>query len=191
MSDRDKIEELRTNLKQTPGCVNPLTDYWRGVSDGAMSALNVLNRLFPEPLPAPVPEPPPFKVGEYVIHCTNDFRDWATENGPTGAVRVIRLEDVKHPSGELWPVFAFSDTRWNPCQFRKATPEEVRAVTHFTPKVGMIVRNNEHGHVWISVGDGWARRIDDRSVAIATIGNELAHADWTILDSFTVTGVKA
>ncbi len=153
--------------------------------------LCIAEKVRPEEASAPVPEPP-FKRG-----------DWVTSLPYVSPFRTVRIAFTTmeawgggwkfHPTDSLeWFVFS---------AFRKATDAEVRAVTHFTPRVGMILKRKsdiDYKAVWLFThcepSRFLATRIDDERPGHQdwwTYGNltQFAHADWTILPSYEVKGV--
>ncbi len=119
------------------------------------------------------PTPAPFKVGDWV-KCDCDlhraFQWTGRDNDPD--VRAVT-------------------------RYRLATPAEIRAVTHFVPKLHMILRRKSVGHeaeAWKVEGVGAGRTklhaLNNIQASWTRDEDDFAHADWTILDSFTVQGVK-
>lgn len=76
--------------------------------------------------------------------------------------------------------------------FRHATPDEIKTVTHFAPKMGMILRyKNNYEHTVMRVYQveehcAWAYMLD--RAEMKAIPLECSHEDFEILDSYEVLG---
>ena len=140
----------------------------------------------------PVEQPPaPFKVGDVVVNI-----HYAYIRG--------RVASVKRETECAWRINYVRKDRdedswdWS-SNLRLATPEEVRAVTHFTPKVGMILQEKSNQKAAWIVQDVtalwcWLGGLPN----IGSHGYSVSHsygvdsfyrADWTIMDKYTITGV--
>jgi hypothetical protein len=144
-----------------------------------------------EPVAALVPEPSPTKFQK---------GDWLTSLPYVSPSRTVQVASTTMCAwGGGWKFQPMDSTEWYVFSaFRKATPEEVRAVTHFTPKVGMILRHTVNGVVYAITDEKLnAIRLSD-SCGFANLSDgctpikeqRLAHAYWNILDSYEVKGVK-
>lgn len=151
----------------------------------AIQAINKLSKFSPI-----VPPPAPFQVGDWVVSCTIADK------------RPVCIDEVR---GEMFWYQRDGERVWDHAKnLRRASPEEIRAVTHFRPKVAMLLRakvaEGVHAVVWRLIQINSAMDSDGRylvnainlsgpSAGMTSAKWSFAQADWTVLDSYTVQGV--
>ena len=126
---------------------------------------------------------PPFKVGDWVMPIALV--------GYGGIAAPVRWVD-----GTCVWLDGYTLAPFGVVSLRHATPDEIKAVTHFTPKSGMLLQRKRSAETpWIVdriVGNTFVRlrQLTANGNELSRYIDDFAHADWTILDAYTLQGVR-
>ncbi len=127
-----------------------------------------------------------FNVGDYVVRT---YRAHCPDNPP---VRVERIDGDMSYHVKIWLTCGGWD---EPGSLRAATDAEIKTVTHFTPKNGMLLERIDDKRAFVVKAVMQATAIlspmnEFPTLPIYQFGlDEFAHAAWTILPSYEVKGV--